>query len=275
MDPPANGDELARVVPLRRRDRDHAAAPGARGTLPRERAPFDPEIEPLDTPSRAAAGAALRSTHSALRLRRTPGPRHRTRAGESGRLSRTMLLTAAGGVALATVAALALLGSILNSSPSSPAATLGSPGRPVAAEALEPNKSGVLSASANPFDVRLDTTARTTGRTLALRLHRALSRPSRKRSAPARSPSHASTTTNHQSAVAASYTPHTSGTSSHNGTADTQEPQITTSTPSPVQTARPQQSTSVAQPASSAAPTINRPDFGEQGLLGPGSSPDS
>ena len=114
MDPPADGDELARVVPLRRRDRDHAAAPGARGTLPRERAPFDPEIEPPDTPSHAAAGAALHSTHSALRLRRAPGPRDQTRAGGSRRLSRTLLLTGAGGVGLATVAALALLGSILN-----------------------------------------------------------------------------------------------------------------------------------------------------------------
>ena len=271
MDPPADGDELARVVPLRRRDRDHAAAPGARGTLPRERAPFDPEIEPPDTPSHAAAGAALHSTHSALRLRRAPGPRDHTRAGGSRRPSRILLLTGAGGVGLATVAALALLGSILNPSPRSPAARVRSR---ATAGVLEPNKSGVLSASANPFNVRLDTTAKT-GRTLALRLHRALSRPSRKRSAHARSPSHASATTNHQSAVAASYTPDTSGTSSHNGTADTQEPQITTSTPSPVQTARPQQSTSVAQPASTSAPTINRPDFGEQGLLGPGSSPDS
>jgi hypothetical protein len=272
MDPPADGDELARVVPLRRRDRALTAAPGARGTLPRERAPFDPEIEPPDTPSRAAAGAALHSAHSALRLRRAPGPWDHTRAGGSRRPSRILLLTSAGGVGLVTVAALALFGSVLNSSPRSPAARVRSR---ATAGVLEPNKSGVLSASANPFDVWLDTTARTTGRTLALRLHRAVSRPSRKRSAPARSPSHASTTTNHQSAVAASYTPDTSGTSSHDGTAGTQAPQITTSTPSPVQTARPQQSTSIAQPASSPAPTTNRPDFGEQGLLGPGSSPDS
>jgi hypothetical protein len=52
MDPPADGDELARVVPLRRRDRELTAAPGARGSLPRERAPFDPEIEPGDIPSK-------------------------------------------------------------------------------------------------------------------------------------------------------------------------------------------------------------------------------
>ena len=53
MDSPVDGDELARVVPLRRRDRELNAAPGARGSLPRERAPFDPEIEPGDTPQTA------------------------------------------------------------------------------------------------------------------------------------------------------------------------------------------------------------------------------
>src|SRR5271154_2678651 len=101
MDPPADGDELARVVPLRRRDRDHAAAPGARGTLPRERAPFDPEIEPLDTHSRPARRVTLHSTHSALRLRRAPGPRPHTRAGGSRRPPGILLLTGAGGVGLA------------------------------------------------------------------------------------------------------------------------------------------------------------------------------
>ena len=50
MDSPTDGDELARVVPLRRRDRELTATPAARGSLPRERAPFDPEIEPGDTP---------------------------------------------------------------------------------------------------------------------------------------------------------------------------------------------------------------------------------
>ena len=162
MDPPADGDELARVVPLRRRDRDHAAAPGARGTLPRERAPFDPEIEPPDSPlGPRPRGVALHSTRSALRLRRARGPRDRTRAVGSRRVSRTMLLTAAGGVGLAAVAALALLGSILTSSPSSPAATFGSLGGPVAAGALEPTTLGLLSTAANPFDVRLDAAAHT------------------------------------------------------------------------------------------------------------------
>ena len=272
MDPPADGDELARVVPLRRRGRDLAAAPGARGTLPRERAPFDPELEPLDTPARAARGVGLQRAHPAFRLRPLPRRRDGTRADVSQRLLLTVLLTGAGGVALVAVGALALFGSTLIPSPHSPAATVG--GR-VAALALQPNTSGVLSASANPFNARLATATRTTEKTLAPRSHRALSKPSRKRSSPARPATHASTTTTHHSAVAASYTPDTSGTSSHNGTADTQHPEITTSTPSPVQTARPQQSTSVAQPASSAAPLTNRPNFGEQGLLGPGSSPDS
>jgi hypothetical protein len=274
MDPPADGDELARVVPLRRRDRDHAAPPGARGALPRERAPFDPEIEPPDTLSRAAAGVALRSTHSALRLRRAPGPRQQTRAVGSRRPSRTMILTGAGGVGLATVATLALLGSALSPSPSSPAATIGSPGSPVAAGALEPTTLGLLSTAANPFDVRLDTAART-GRTDAVRAHHAPPKPSRKPSAPTRSHTRASTTTTDRSAVAASDRPATSETSSHNATTDTQRPEITTAIPPPVQPSTSQQSTSGARPASSSASTTNRPDFGEQGLLGPGSSPDS
>jgi hypothetical protein len=274
MDPPADGDELARVVPLRRRDRDHAAAPGARGTLPRERAPFDPEIEPLDPPSYAAGGAALHSPHSALRFRRAPGPRDQTRTGGSRRLSRTMLLTGAGGVGLAAVAALALLGSILNSPPSSPALTLGSLGGPVAAGALAPTTLGLLWTAANPFDVRRDAAAHTGPRD-ALRAHRALPKPSRKRSARTHSNTRASTTATDRSAVVASYRPGTSETSTENATTGTRAPEVTAPTPPPVQTSTPQQSTSGARPASSSASATNRPDFGEQGLLGPGSSPDS
>ena len=274
MDPPADGDELARVVPLRRRDRDHAAAPGARGTLPRERAPFDPEIEPFDSPLGPGGGVALHSTRSALRLRRARGPRDRTRAVGSRRVSRTMLLTAAGGVGLAAVAALALLGSILTSSPSSPATTLGSLGGPVAAGALEPTTLGLLSTAANPFDVRLDAAAHTGPRD-AVRAHHAPPKPNRKPSAPTRSHTRASTTTTDRSAVVASNRPGTSATSTHTVTTDTRAPEITNPTPPPVETSTPQQSTSGARPASSSASTINRPDFGELGLLGPGSSPDS
>ena len=82
MDSPADGDELARVVPLRRRDRELTAAPGARGTLPRERAPFDPEIEAYETPSGDSRpqGMALRAAHAALRRRRIPGPHDGRRA---------------------------------------------------------------------------------------------------------------------------------------------------------------------------------------------------
>ena len=79
MDSPADGDELARVVPLRRRDRELTAAPGARGTLPRERAPFDPEIEPFDTPSGNAARKGWRSTPPTL------GTSPATSTGASGR----------------------------------------------------------------------------------------------------------------------------------------------------------------------------------------------
>lgn len=48
MDPPTDGDDVARVVPLRRRDGDLKVVPPVRDSLPRERAAFDPEIEPGD-----------------------------------------------------------------------------------------------------------------------------------------------------------------------------------------------------------------------------------
>ena len=109
---------LARVVPLRRRDRELTAAPGARGTLPRERAPFDPEIEPDDTSSgnRPPAWNCAQRRHAPLRRRRIPGPRDERAADPSRRNSTAVLLTGVAGAGLATVAALALLASILNPS---------------------------------------------------------------------------------------------------------------------------------------------------------------
>ena len=67
MDSPTDGDELARVVPLRRRDRELTATPAARGSLPRERAPFDPEIEPGDTPTTRILRPKDRAAPHALR----------------------------------------------------------------------------------------------------------------------------------------------------------------------------------------------------------------
>ena len=83
MDSPTDGDELARVVPLRRRDRELTATPAARGSLPRERAPFDPEIEPGDTPT---TRILRRRTCAAPQALRNPLA---TSAGVSGRQTRS------------------------------------------------------------------------------------------------------------------------------------------------------------------------------------------
>ena len=128
MDSPTDGDELARVVPLRRRDRELTATPAARGSLPRERAPFDPEIEPGDTPTRRilARRTSPHLTRPAIRWPRAPGPQDDRLAATSRRYFRAVLLTGAGGAAVATVAALTLL--VLNPSPGSLATQLESLG---------------------------------------------------------------------------------------------------------------------------------------------------
>jgi hypothetical protein len=99
MDPPADGDELARVVPLRRRDRELTAAPGARGSLPRERAPFDPEIEPGDIPAkpRLPRTVALQLRRPTLRNLGVRRPRDETQTAASRRYSPAVLLMGAAG----------------------------------------------------------------------------------------------------------------------------------------------------------------------------------
>jgi hypothetical protein len=270
MDPPADGDELARVVPLRRRNRELTAAPGARGSLPRERAPFDPEIEPGDIPSkpRLPRTAALQLRRPTLRSR---GVRNEPQTAASRRYSTAVLLTGAAGAAVATAAALVLLVSIVNQSPPAPAAHGESLRR--TAGALAPNKTGVLSASTNPLAVTGQPAARKTGRTTSTRAHHARPKPIRPR------PTHdqagnRTLSINHQSAVVASYTPATSATSSRSRP-DTQSPAVTNSTPAPAPASTPHHSSTPSSSSSSASSSINRPAFGEQGLLGPGSSPDS
>lgn len=274
MDSPADGDELARVVPLRRRDRELTAAPGARGTLPRERAPFDPEIEPYETPSGNSRpqGMALHAAHAALRRRRIPGPHDGRRADTPRRHSTVMLLTGIAGAGLATVAALLLL-SILN--PSTRSLKVGSVGGRVTAGALEPTTPGVLSASANPFGGRGNAATPKTRQAVALRAHHAHPKPARTRSTRTPSAARTQATQSHQSAVVASYTHGSSASSGGDAAPDTQSLAITNSTPAPVSASTPEQSTSPSQPRASSASSTNRPAFGEQGLLGPGSSPDS
>jgi hypothetical protein len=276
MDSPADGDELARVVPLRRRDRELTAAPGARGSLPRERAPFDPEIEPGEIPSRPRLPrtVARHVTRFPLRSPRVPRRLDETRAAASQRYSPTVVLTGAAGAGLAAVAVLALLASILNQSSPVPPPGVGSLGRSAAAGALAPNKTGVLSASSNPLGVTGHAAARKAGAKGAIRPHRARLKSTRPRATHNRGGGR-TLSINHQSALVASYTPATSATSSRAATPDTQSPATTNSTPPPVSASTPQQSTSPSRTSSSSGSSTNRPVFGEQGVLGPGSSPDS
>ena len=275
MDSPVDGDELARVVPLRRRDRELNAAPCARGSLPRERAPFDPEIEPGDIPTRPRLPRPIvrHVIRAPLRSRRVPMRPGETRAAASRRHSLAVLLTGAAVAGLAAVAALALLVSILNQP--APPPRVGSLGRSAAAGALEPNKTGVLSASSNPLGVTRNAAARKAGAKVAVRPHRARVKSTRPRPTHNRGGGSRTLSINHQSAVVASYTPGTSATSSRAAAPDTESPATTNPTPSPVSASTPQQSTSPSRTSSSSGSTSNRPVFGEQGVLGPGSSPDS
>ena len=219
MDSPADGDELARVVPLRRRDRELTATPGARGSLPRERAPFDPEIEPGDTPSRRMSAPKDRAPRPhALRAplgRRVPGSQDDRPAATSRRYSSRVLLTGAAGAGLATVAALALLA------------------RPQPVPALPGHAARVPGGSRDCGRARAHQAGGALGQRQPIRCHSATPprrRPGgRSRSEPHRAPSepdpdrgrlpparHAVSRRPraHQSAVVASYTPETSATSS-------------------------------------------------------------
>ena len=273
MDSPADGDELARVVPLRRRNRELTATPTARGTLPRERAPFDPELELLDIPSghRMPRGTAIRLARSALQSRRAPRPRDRASGSRARRHSPVLILT---GAVVAGLAMVALLGFLI-SAPGPPATPVESLGGRVTAGAFAPPKPEVLSASANPLGTGSDARVTKTARTVSLRPRRA--RPDRSRARPTRTrsgtPNLASKS--NRSVVVASYTPETSAADSRTAAPGTQSPAITTSTPPPTSTSTPQPSTSTARATSSSGSSSNRPAFGEQGLLGPGSSPDS
>jgi hypothetical protein len=275
MDSPADGDELARVVPLRRRDREPTATPTARGVLPRERAPFDPEIELLDIPSghRMPRGTALQTARSALRTRRPPRPRDQAGSTRAPRYSPALLLVGVGVAGLVTVALLGLL----ISTPRPPATHVESLGGRVSAGALEPPKPEVLSASANPLGAGSNARITKTRQTVALRPHHARLDRSRARPTHARSGVRDPGLKGDQSVVVASYKPETSVASSGTAAPDTHRPVITTSTPAPASTSTPQPSPSAARATSSSgsASTANRPDFGQQGLLGPGSSPDS
>jgi hypothetical protein len=76
VNPPGDSDDVAPVIPLRQRQDRNGAHSGARGSLPREHAPFDPEIEPGDValkrrPHRRVL-AQLMSHASGVRPRTAP-----------------------------------------------------------------------------------------------------------------------------------------------------------------------------------------------------------
>jgi hypothetical protein len=277
MDSPADGDELARVVPLRRRDPELTATPTARGALPRERAPFDPEIDAFHIPTghRMPRGTAIRVARSALWSRRVPRPRDQATGGTARRYSPAVLLTGAGVAGIAAVALLALLSSIPTSSPSSAPTQVESLGGRVAFGALEPAKPDVLSASANPLGGGRDARVTRTTRGVALQPHRARPGQSRPRVTHTRSDTRNAGPKGNQSVVVASYKPETSAAISGNAASETRSREITSSTTPPSSKSTPQPSTSAARATSSSGSTAHRPAFGEQGLLGPGSSPDS
>ena len=172
MNQPTQELQRPRLSPLRRRDRELTATPAARGSLPRERAPFDPEIEPGDTPTRRILPRAIVShlTRSAIPWPRASGSQDDRPAATSRRSSHAVLMTGAGGAAVATVAALTLL--VLNPSSGSLATQLESLGGRVTAGALEPTKPDVLTVSANPFGVPRGAATPKTRGTVARRSHR-------------------------------------------------------------------------------------------------------
>jgi hypothetical protein len=276
MDPPANGDELARVVPLRRRDREPTAASSARGTLPRERAPFDPEIESSDVSStaRRQRPSAIRAARSALRTRRASRSLDEAHDGQSRRRSPPVVFIAPAAGALATVAVLVVLASLPKQSSPPSAAHLESSGGGVIASALRASTADVLSATDNPLVFKGQRSDREAGRLLAIHTRHASPTPTTPR--PARK--HASSralSINHRSAVVASYTPQTSTTNSRSSVPETSSAARTISTPPSESGSTRQQSSGRSTTSSSSGSSSNRPAFGEQGLLGPGSSPDS
>ena len=170
MDSPADGDELAPVVPLRRRTGNSPRHQTRAAPCPENAPPFDPELEPDNTPSDNSPppGIALRASHFALRWRQPARTQKRSPAATSRQYPTALLLTGLAGALLATVAAVMLV-SILN--PSARSSNLGSLGGRVSAGALEPTKLRVLSASANPFGRRGDAATREATRTAAADAH--------------------------------------------------------------------------------------------------------
>ena len=240
--PPADGDELSprgprstpasgtnRTNPNRARD----AAQRTRGVRSRDRS----IPHPLGTSHASRHSPASRPLRASVAT--TAAASGSCGFHQAGRYSPALLLTGAGVAGLATIALLALLTSLLASSPRSPAAQVESLGSRVTARALEPPKSGVLSANADPLGSRSDAPVTNNERTLAVRPHHA--RAARTRARPARTPSDSRNPASkgNQSMVVASTPPATSAASTHNAAPETQSPVITTSARSPASTSTP------------------------------------
>lgn len=137
LDPPSDGDHVAPVVPLRRRQPPLAVIRGVRRALPRERAPFDPEIIPDDglleaERSGRLAGSVVALRASVARVRAAALP-SRLGAGEARR----------GAVAVALVAAVIVTGALVGR-----AALSSRPGPVTSASTLHGADVGTLIAGA-------------------------------------------------------------------------------------------------------------------------------
>ena len=126
MDPPTDGEDVARVIPLRRRDRDLNAAPPVREPLPRERAAFDPELEPGDVILKRRSRRRLMARLSEVARRRTTLglPRARILATGPG------VAVLAASLAVAAAAAVAVIESPGAKNPNPRAQSIGTSHRP-------------------------------------------------------------------------------------------------------------------------------------------------
>lgn len=250
MSPPHDGDEVAVVIPLRQRQEGTVASPPARQKLPRERAAFDPELEPGDVllKRRANRRRLVEVASSVLRGR----PRFRSPASGAA-LARGLpfrRLRAAAGLAM--LVALALIGvSMVGNSP-----------RPRAAFQFTAGAAGQL-AGVDGVRANLNGAAGAIGRIARLRF-RTPAAPRRG----ARSPAHP--VLKHVSAHPAASASATSGQAA--GYTPIQHPAVVAQQSSTASIASSSQGSS---PDAGATSATTRPAFGMNGTLGPGHSPNS
>jgi hypothetical protein len=242
VNPPGDSDDVAPVIPLRQRQGSNGAHTGARGSLPREHAPFDPEIEPGDV-------ALRRRPHRRVLAQLMP---------HAGIVRpRTAPLSPPFVAVLLGVAACLVVGSLLVLQPGS-----SSPRRGLSTGPLGHSGTARISQSESTaaFTPKRPPSSKT-GR-LGRRGH-AGGRPKRMRPSGAPHRAHPSAASD----VAA------------RGTAQTLSPSATTPTATSLVVPAEPSKPSVDHPASSGSSShegaTSTPAFGASGALGPGSSPSS